>query len=38
MPTKKTYKQKVKTVKTKIQKNTKLNKAFFCEPNIVYAI
>lgn len=37
-PTKRTFKEKVKKVMTEIQKNTKLNKAFFCEPNVSYAM
>ena len=37
-PSKKTFKEKVKTVMDEIQKNTKLTKAFFCEPNVAYAM
>ncbi len=37
-PTKKTFKEKVKAVMVDIQKNTELNKSFFCEPNVVYAM
>ena len=37
-PTKNTFKQKVNKVMTEIQKNTKLNKAFFCESNVAYAM
>jgi transposase len=37
-PSKKTFPEKVKQVMTEIQKNKKLNKAFFCEPNVAYAM
>lgn len=37
-PTKKTFKETVKSVMTDIQKNTDLNKAFFHEPNVAYAM
>jgi transposase len=37
-PTKKTFKEKVKETMTEIQKNTAMNKAFFAEPNVSYAM
>lgn len=37
-PSKKTFKEKVKAVMNEIQKNTNLMKAFFCEPNVAYAM
>lgn len=37
-PSKKTFKEKVKDVMDDIQKNTTLTKAFFCEPNVAYAM
>lgn len=37
-PSKKTFKEKVKNVMNEIQKNTTLTKAFFCEPNVAYAM
>ncbi len=37
-PTEKTFKQKVKSVMDEIQKNTELNKSFFREPNVSYAM
>ena len=37
-PTKKTFKEKVKGTMVEIQKNTKLVCAFFCEPNVSYAM
>lgn len=37
-PSKKIFSEKVKDVMTDIQKNKKLNKAFFSEPNVAYAM
>jgi transposase len=37
-PSKKTFKEKVKTVMDEIQKNTDLTKAFFYEANVAYAM
>lgn len=37
-PSKKTFKEKVKGIMDEIKKNTKLTKAFFNEPNVVYAM
>jgi len=33
-----TFKEKIKATMTEIQKNKKLLKAFYCEPNVAYAI
>lgn len=37
-PSNKTFKEKVKNVMEDIQKNNSLIKAFFCEPNVAYAM
>ena len=37
-PSKKTFAEKVRDVMSDLQKNKKLNKAFFCEPNVAYSM